>query len=549
MLLLAASACLLLIGCANVVNLLVVRMAARHGELALRLALGAGRGRLVRQFFAESLALSLCGGVLGVVVGMAGVRALLSVEPGRLPRIGEVGVHWPVLLFALGISVLCAVALGLLTAWRATRGDIREALAQSQRTQAGAGASHRVRSALVVAQVALTLVLLVGAGLLGRSFARLLAVDPGFRADNAVLMDVDMPSAGDSTSLRQMVALYDELTRRFVAIPGVRQVGGSNFFPLAGGDLGDGVFIIMTRPDEKVDFAQLPALVRDKTRSGQAEFRLASAGFFKALHVPLVSGRLFDDRDAPDAPPAALISASLAKKQWPSESPLGKIIQFGNMDGDLRPFTIVGVVGDIREASLAEAPRPTFYGDYRQRPRRASSFYAVLDGSGPSAATIASARRIVQDLRPDIPPRFRTMQTVLADSLADRRFTLFLLGVFGAAALLLATLGVYSVISFVVTQRRQEIGVRVALGARSEDVVRLVLRQGATLALIGIAIGSVAALLLTRLAAGLLYGVSATDPLSFVAVIVLLTIVALLASLVPARRAAKVDPMTVLRGT
>ena len=546
--LLAASGFLLLIGCANVVNLLVARMAQRQGELALRLALGAGRTRLVRQHLTEALVLSLCGGLLGVALGVGGVRSLLALEPGRLPRINEVGVHWPVFLFALVVSVACAFALGLLTAWRATRGDIRETLSQSQRTQAGAGASHRIRSGLVVAQVALTLVLLVGAGLLARSFVRLLSVDPGFRADNAVVMDVDVP-ASDSSSSQRMVQFYDELMTRFAGIQGVRQVGGANFFPLAGGGNGNGAFLIMNTPTEKLDFAQLPKLLKDKTRSGSAEFRVASPGFFKALRVPLVAGRLFDDRDSPTAMPAAVISASLAKKQWPNESPLGKIIQFGNMDGDLRPFTIVGVVGDIREASLAEEAAPTFYAYYRQRPRRASSFYFVLDASAPSASVIAAARRLAHELRPDVPPRFRTMDVVLADSLADRRFILLLLGVFGGAALLLATLGVYSVISFLVAQRRQEIGVRVALGARSEDVLRLVLRQGATLALIGVVVGAAAALGLTRLIAGLLYGVSATDPISFVGVMALLTIVALVASFIPARRASKVDPMTVLRGS
>ncbi|HKN65593.1 MAG TPA: ABC transporter permease [Gemmatimonadaceae bacterium] len=546
--LLAASGFLLLIGCANVVNLLVARMATRQGELALRLALGAGRSRLVRQHLTEALVLSLCGGVLGVLLGIAGVRALLALEPGRLPRINEVGVHWPVFLFALVVSVACAFALGLLTAWRATRGDIRETLAQSQRTQAGAGASHRIRSGLVVAQVALTLVLLVGAGLLARSFVRLLSVDPGFRADNAVVMDVDVP-ASDSSSRQRMIQFYDELMTRFAAIQGVREVGGANFFPLAGGGGGNGAFLVMSTPTEKLDFEQLPQLLKDKTRSGSAEFRVASPGFFKALHVPLVAGRLFDDRDSPTAMPAAVINASLAKKQWPNENPLGKIIQFGNMDGDLRPFTIVGVVGDMREESLADPPAPTFYAYYRQRPRRATSFYFVLDGAAPAASVIATARRMAHDLRPDVPPRFRTMDVVLADSLADRRFLLLLIGVFGGAALLLATLGVYSVISFLVAQRRQEIGVRVALGARSEDVLRLVLRQGATLALIGIVVGAAAALGLTRLITGLLYGVSATDPISFLGVMAILLVVALVASFIPARRAAKVDPMTVLRGS
>jgi predicted permease len=559
--LLAASGFLLLIGCANVVNLLVARLASRHGELALRLALGAGRGRLVRQFLAEALAIAACGGLLGLLVGIFGVRVLLSLEPGRLPRVGEIGVHWPVLVFAILVSSICALALGLLTAWRATRGDIREALAQSQRTQAGSGSSHRVRSGLVVVQIALTLVLLVGAGLLARSFVELLQVDPGFRADNTVIMDVDVPipqstgltltnGASDQASpLQRMVQSYDEISARFAGIQGIRQVGGANFFPLAGGGTGDGAFIILGTPDEKIDFAKLPELLKDKTRSGFADFRVASPGFFTTLHIPLVSGRLFDDRDAPTATPAAVINATLARKQWPNESPIGKIIEFGNMDGDLRPFTIVGVVGDIREGGLAEPPEPTFYAYYRQRPVRATSFYFVLEGSAPTANTIATARGIMHELRPDIPPRFRTMETVLADSLADRRFTLVLLAAFGGAALLLATLGVYSVISFLVAQRRQEIGVRIALGARSQDVLRLVLRQGATLALIGIAIGAVAALGLTRLIAGLLYGVSASDPIAFLGVMVLLAVVAVLASLVPARRAAKVDPMTVLRGT
>jgi predicted permease len=470
-------------------------------------------------------------------------------------------VHWPVLLFAILVSSICALALGLLTAWRATRGDIREALAQSQRTQAGSGSSHRVRSGLVVVQIALTLVLLVGAGLLARSFVQLLKVDPGFRADNAVIMDVDVPipqstgltltsGASDQASpLQRMVQSYDEISARFAAIPGIRQVGGANFFPLAGGGTGDGAFIILSTPDEKIDFAKLPQLLKDKTRSGLADFRVASPGFFTTLHIPLVSGRLFDDRDGPTATPAAVINSTLARKQWPNESPIGKIIEFGNMDGDLRPFTIVGVVGDIREGGLAVPPEPTFYAYYRQRPVRATSFYFVLEGSAPTANTIATARGIMHELRPDIPPRFRTMETVLADSLADRRFTLVLLAAFGGAALLLATLGVYSVISFLVAQRRQEIGVRIALGARSQDVLRLVLRQGATLALIGIAIGALAALGLTRLIAGLLYGVSASDPIAFLGVMVLLAVVAVLASLVPARRAAKVDPMTVLRGT
>jgi predicted lysophospholipase L1 biosynthesis ABC-type transport system permease subunit len=243
-----------------------------------------------------------------------------------------------------------------------------------------------------------------------------------------------------------------------------------------------------------------------------------------------------------------VISESLAKKRWPNEDPIGKVIQFGNMDGDLHPFTIVGVVGDVREAGLASEPLPTFYADYRQRPWVANGFNLVMQGNVENASVIAAARRAVSELRPDVPPRFRTIETVVSTSVADRRFTLLLIGVFGASALLLATLGVYGVISYLVTQRRQEIGVRIALGAQSADVMKLVLRQGALLAGIGIVVGGAAALALTRLIRGMLFGVSTTDPLAFFAVILSMLVVALLASFVPARRAAGIAPMSILRG-
>ncbi|MEP6691988.1 MAG: ABC transporter permease [Gemmatimonadaceae bacterium] len=547
-LLLGASAVLLLIACANVVNLLVARMAARQGELALRLALGAGRRRLAQQFLTESLILSIVGGAAGLVIAALGIRALLALGPSDMPRLAEIQLNAPVLVFALAISVLTAVALGLLTAWRATRGDVREALAQSQRSQAG-GASHRIRGALVVAQMAMTLVLLVGAGLLGRSFLRLIDLDPGFRTRQTVVLDLSIPTRGDSASSRQLVRFYDELIARLRAVAGVAEVGGVNAFPLTDGQSSNGTFLILSRLDEPLDMKAIPVLAKDPTRSGDAEFRVASDGYFRAMRIPLVRGRQFDARDDADAPHVAVISSSLAKGKWQSdENALGKIIQFGNMDGDLRPFTVVGVVGDVHELSLASDPRPTFYATYRQRPRGARSFNFVMQGAAAPAAMISAARAAVHDLRPDVPPRVRTIESVVSSSLADRRFMLLLVGAFGVAALLLATLGVYSVISFLVTQRRQEIGIRVALGAQTRDVMGLVLRQGAGLALAGIAVGAVAALALTRLLSGFLYGVSATDPVAFGGVVLLLTAVALVATFIPARRATAVDPMETLRG-
>jgi putative ABC transport system permease protein len=544
--LLGASAFLLLIACANVVNLLVARMAARQGELALRLALGAGRGRIAVQFLVESLVLSVLGGAAGVMLATLGLRALLALEPGNLPRTSEIGLSLPVLGFALGVSVLAATALGLLTAWRGTRGDLREALAQAQRTSSGAGSSHRIRSTLVVTQVALTLVLLVGVGILGRSFLKLIDIDPGFQRQRITVMDVSVPNE-DSVAARLMLRYYADLTERLRAIPGVREVGGVNRLPLGREGTTNGTFLIMRSLDERVEFS--PKLFQDTSRTGSAEFRIASGGYFRAMHIPLVRGRLFDARDVREAPHVAVISASLAAARWPNADPIGKIIQFGNMDGDLTPFTIVGIVGDVRERSLAVAPVPTFYASVTQRPRPAGTFNFVMEGSGDPAGLIAAARRASRELRPDVVPRFRTIETVVSTSVADRRFVLFLVGVFGVAALILATLGVYSVISYLVTQRRQEISIRIALGARTDDVLRLVLRQGATLALIGIVIGAAAALALTRLLSGLVFGVSTADPLSFGGVMALLALVALLASFVPARRAARVEPAEVLRGS
>jgi predicted permease len=549
LILLGASGVLLLIACANVVNLMMARMAAREGEYALRLALGASRARLVQQFVAESLVLATGGGILGVLLAAVGVRALLAMQSGNIPRAADVHVSWGVLAFALGVSVAAALAMGLLTAFRAGRGDLRAALAESQRTQAGAGATLRLRGALVVAQVAATIVLLVGAGLLGRSFMKLLDVNPGFRTQSSLVLDVSLPS-GDHGSAwaTQTAGFYDDLIDRLRAIPGVRDVGGVTVLPLAGESGGNGTFLIMGSADEQFDMEKFSRLARDPSRTGNAEFRVASAGYFRAMNIPLVKGRLFDERDTRESPHVAVISEALAKKRWPNEDPIGKVIQFGNMDGDLHPFTIIGVVGDVREESLATDPQPTFYADYRQRPWVANNFNIVMQGSVENATVIAAARRAVSDLRPDVPPRFRTMETVVSTSVADRRFTLLLIGVFGASALLLATLGVYGVISYLVTQRRQEIGVRIALGAQSTDVMKLVLRQGALLAGIGIVVGGGAALALTRLIRGMLFDVSTTDPLAFAAVILCMLAVALLASFIPARRAAGIAPMSILRG-
>jgi putative ABC transport system permease protein len=545
--LLGAAGVLLLVACVNVVNLLLARALSRDREMALRLALGARPSRLARGFLLEPLALSLAGAALGALFAVAGVRVLLAFEPGRLPRVHDIGVDWSVLAFALGIAVVAAAGMGLVPAIRAARHDARAALASGQRTQGGGVVTQSVRGALVAAQVALTIVLLLGAGLLGRSFLKLLAVNPGYRTGDAVVMDAWLPSPRDTAGEIRNTAFLERLIARVRALPGVERVGGVNAFPLIGGSAGNGTFLILQRPDEVTDMEGFRRLGRDPNRTGNAEFRVASAGYFGAMGIPLIRGRLFDERDTREAPHVALISASLAQTRWPDEDPLGKIIQFGNMDGDPRPFTVVGVVGDVQERGLGVPPRPTFYAEYRQRPRTAWQFHIAMRGQIEPTTLTTSARRIARELDPEVPTRFQTLEDVVSTSLADRRFVLMLVALFAVLAFALATMGLYSVIAYIGSRRTPEIGVRMALGARAADVVRLLVWQGAVLAGIGIGVGLVAALALTRFLSSLLYGIGTLDPVTFVVTSVTLLLTALAASWLPALRAARIDPMKALR--
>lgn len=550
LLLLGASGFLLLIACANVVNLLLARVTARRREHAVRIALGAGRGRLVRLLLTESLFLSLTGGALGVLVAHWGVDLLLGLETGNLPRLAEIRVEGSALLFALAVSVLVAVGVGLVAAWRAIRDGVQGALGGGQHTQTGAG-SARLRGALIVSQVALTLILLVGAGLLGRSLLRLLDVDPGFRTDDVVVMNLSLPWAEDDwqeddAEVFRLASFHEELLARLGAIPGVDEVGGVNLLPLASSGW-NGTFLVVNHPAEVTDFEGFASLSKDPARTGEAEFRIATEDYFRAMSIPLLRGRPFDRGDSADAEHVAVISQSLAVTQWPDEDPIGKLIQFGNMDGDLTPFRVVGVVGDVHTTSLESEPRPTFYAFYRQRPSRTAGFSFVIQGAPDPSAVISQARSIVRELAPEVPPDFRAVEQLFAGSLTEHRFRLLLLGIFGATALLLAVAGIYGVISFHVALRTQEIGVRMALGATGENVIRLVVRRGLLLAALGVTLGLAGALAVTRLMRGLLYGVTATDLITFLAVPLLLVAAVVLACFLPARRAARVDPMTALR--
>jgi putative ABC transport system permease protein len=546
--LLGASLVLLLIAGTNAVNLLIARTASRQGEIAVRTALGAGRGRLVRQFLVECLVLALAGSVVGVILARLGVAWMLALQTGQLPRAGDVSVDWRVLAFALTISVVAGTVMALWVAWWATRRDLREALSEGQRSVFGGGASSRVRRGLVVAQFAMTLVMLAAAGVLARSFQRLLSVEPGFTTTHAVVLDLGAPGGSDSSALRRRVQLYDAIASQLVGIPGVSAVGAVSTMPLAAEGVSDGTFLIVTGIQGPLDLERYESLARDPERTGQAEFRVAGPGYFAAMHIPLLRGRTFEARDTYEAPHVAVISQSLADEKWPDRDPLGQLIEFGNMDGDPRVFTVVGVVGDVREADLAVKPRPTFYADYRQRPVKAESMNFIIATSGSATPVIAAARGIARQLAPESPPRIRTIERIVSTSLADRRFVLVLVGTFGSAALLLATLGIYGVMAYLVAERRREIGVRLALGSTASGIVRLVVGQGARMAWLGIGIGIAIALGGMRTLAGFLYGVSPLDPVAIFAVVALLATVGIIASWASARRATAVSPVEVLRG-
>jgi predicted permease len=535
---------LLLVACANVANLLLAQASVRERELAIRSALGAARARLIRQFLTEAFLLSLVGGGLGVIGALGGVAGLVSLAPVNLPRLDSVSISIPVLLFAFLLSTAVAAGLGAFTAARATSGDLRKGLEEGGRGQAGSQSSQRVGRVLVAAQIAITLVLVVGAGLLGRSLLNVLEVNPGFRVDKIVTMDVSLPWVEDPKAKANQGIFYSNLIDGLKQIPGVRKVGAISNLPMEGG-LPDGMFLLMTQNEVPKNFDGFGALLQQKERLGIADFGVATDGYFQVLGIPLIRGRIFDEHDGPDSPHVAVISESLARDRWPGQDPIGHTIEFGNMDGDLRLLTIVGIVGDIHDYGLDAPPRPTVYVNLFQRPRSEITITMLSDADTPSVTS--AERRILQDLNPEVPPRFRTFSQVYSASLGSRRFNVILIGFFGITALLLATAGVFGVMAYSVSRRTREIGVRIALGASSGDVLRMVLGQGLRTIFIGVAIGIAGSLALTRTVESLLFGVTATDPLTFGGVTLLLVGAALLACFIPARRATKVDPLVALR--
>jgi predicted permease len=529
LLLLGAVGLLLLIACANVANLLLAQATARRKEIAVRAALGATRLRLLRQFVTESVLLTLVSGALGVLLSYWGVDLILSLNRSGLPRAEEVAVDLRALAVALGLSLLTALVLGIVSTLRSSGRNLEKDLRDAGREQNSGHAGSRLRSALVVSQVALTLVLTAGAALLGKGFLQLLSVDPGFRPESAVALSVSMSTPQNDEQRQRQLLFHEQLLERLGRMPGVVVAGGVNSLPITGSG-SSGTF--------QID--------NDPTRTGYAEYRIASRGYFEAMGVPLLQGRLFAQEDGPNSTHVAVISQSLARKVWPGENPIGQRIQFGNMDGDKRLLHVVGVVGDVRERGLDADVRPAVYAYSLQRPLLTNFSYVIRANADASALTSA-ARAELRALDPNVPAVVRTLEDIVSSSLDSRRFSLVILAVFAGAALALAVTGVYGVMSYAVARRTHEIGVRLALGARRRDVLNLVLGRGMRLALMGVGVGLLAAVASTRLMSGLLYGVSPNDPFTLACVSALLVTVAFFACLIPAYRATKVDPVIALK--
>ncbi len=518
----AAVGFVLLVACANVANLLLTRGATRQKEFAIRVALGAGRRRMIQQLLTESILLALIGGGLGLLLSLWGVDALRAMSPSNLPRIEDIGIDRSVLGFTLIVSLIAGLLFGLAPLRQTTRVDLQETLKEG----VGSGLRTRrlLRGALVVSEIALSLILLIGAGLLGRSFLAMLSVDRGFRTENLMTMELSLPQYKYRQEPQQ-TEFFKTLLQRVEGLPGLRSAALTSVLPLSSNN-SKNAFTVEGRESTDKDWANL---------------RIISPDYFRAMAIPLLNGRPFAGSDASVAPHVVIINELMARRFWPDQDPVGKRILFG----DSGP-TIVGVVGNIKHSGLEAEIEPEMYIPFLQQPVR--SMVLVARAESVPIALVGPLRELVQSIDKDQPvENFRTMEEVVSRSVAQPRSLTIILSVFATLALALAAVGVYGVVAFSVTQRIHEVGIRMALGAQPSDILRLLLGEGMSLAVIGVAAGLLGSFAVTRAISGMLYRVSATDPITFVVISLLLTGVALAASFIPARRAMRVDPMVALR--
>jgi putative ABC transport system permease protein len=525
----------LLVACANVANMLLARSVARRRELSIRAAIGASGGRLVRQLLTESVLLSLFGGGLGLLLAVWGVDMLIGLQPQGVPRLDNVRIDATVALFTFALAIGTGVLFGLVPALQTTRGSLSGSLKEAGRGALTSRSGSRVRSALVVSEIALAVTLLAGAGLLIRSFTRLASVDPGFRVEQALTFELTLPDARYEKELQQ-VAYFDQLIPKLRAIPGVQAAAAVVSLPLSGSSIVL-TFEIAGRPP--LPPSQQPAM----------QVRVATPDYFQTVGIPLKRGRAFTEQDREGAPPVVLITESTAKQYFPNEDPIGKKITLGWGRGPGTPRAggeVVGIIGDVKDAGLDEADPPQIYLPYRQWPLQ--SMAVVLETSVPPERVADAARRETYSVDPNIPVgNVRTLQQVVERSISQPRFYMTLLTIFAALALLLAAVGTFGVLSYAVAQRSREIGIRMALGAQERTVVGLIVRHAMILAAGGIALGVTAAWFLSKLLSAFLFATDPRDLATLAAVALTLGLVALLASYLPARRATKIDPVVALR--
>ena len=523
----------LLIACANVANLLLARAAVRQREVSIRTAIGADRWRIVRQLMTESMLLAVLGGALGVLLAWWGLKLLVGLSPADIPRLEYIRLDGRVLLFTLGLSLLTGLIFGLAPALQTSQLNLSETLKESGRTGGASGRrAQRMRGVFIVAEVALTLALLVSAGLLVRSFWRLQQVNPGFRPDHLLTLRLSL-SGSNYTTGAQAVSFFERLQERLAALPGVVAASATTgvMLPKLANSAG---FTIEGRP-------------RDPNELGlELPIDTVQPNYFQTMGVQLLKGRTFNAQDTQENPRVTIVNETFAKRYFPDEDPIGKRFTFGRPGPNTRWITIVGVVRDTKRQGIEQSIRIESWMPLTQRP--SGSMEVVLRTTGDPLSLSNAVREAVWSIDRDLPiPTIQSMEQVMSERVAQRRLNMLLLGLFALVALILAAVGIYGVMSYTVTQRTYEIGIRMALGAQAGDVLWLVVRQGMLLALLGVVIGLAATFAFTRLMASLLFSVSATDPITFAAIVVLLIAVALVACWVPARRAAKVDPMIALR--
>jgi predicted permease len=532
-LLLGAVTFVLLIGCANVANLLLASGASRQKEMAIRTALGASRWRVIRQLFTESAILALAGGVVGLLIAFWGLAAITKLLPTDFPRLNEIQIDWRVLGFTFAASMLTGILFGLVPALQVSRPDVQEAIRETGRGAAGSRRQSRFRQVLIIVEVALSVVLLAGAGLLFRSFLRLQSVDAGF-VSQQVLTARLTPSGTSYVNDADYARFYNGVIEKVSAIPGVQDAGLINTLPLFKG------------PTSAFRVEGRPVTTPDKWPS--VNYRVVSPNYFRAMGIPVLQGRAYTDRDNENAPLVMMVNQQLVREVFPDENPVGKRITFGgtNTDGQPRWFEIVGVVANVRSLELREEPTAELYFSAQQDLWPAMSL--VVRSSVEPSSLSASVRQAVNEVDRSVPVAdVKTMDHVVSESITQPRFNLFLLGLFSAVAMVLSAAGIYGVTAYTVTQRTHELGIRIALGAQVGDVLRMILGQGMAVIGIGLVAGLAAAFGLMRLLRSLLFGVGENDPLTFVAITAVLVLVALIACYIPARRATKVDPLVALR--